>query len=382
MWGMLSTELISKLLALLHSTPLEPRNWARFLREVCVITEARHGFLVCSSSNLGLNILGEGGSHDMAQAQKNYNETSGSIDPFRMPMLLNPQLGMVDGDDLVPEAEFLQTRLYRQVLQPIGLRYMTAMALSATPRRMEAVTFWRGLDQGPMPTDKRGFLKLLFPHVQIALEVRHQLTTLERRADHLQAMLDRSDAAAFLLSRQGRVLHCNQPGRDMLEGTPLLELRKGRLSAKNRQSDRDLQSLLVPAGAERNAKGGAMLLHREGVVGKPLHVVVSPIHGDAEAHSQAAVLVLITDPEAEICYPDMVLKGLYGLTAAETEVANAYLTGYTSDEIALLRRVSVSTVRSQLKVLLHKTGTNRQSDLLRLLMTVPRAAHAQRPSVH
>jgi DNA-binding CsgD family transcriptional regulator len=48
--------------------------------------------------------------------------------------------------------------------------------------------------------------------------------------------------------------------------------------------------------------------------------------------------------------------------------------GYSLEEIASLRKVSVGTVRNQLKAMLSKTGTSRQSDLIRLLMTLPQAA--------
>jgi DNA-binding NarL/FixJ family response regulator len=73
-------------------------------------------------------------------------------------------------------------------------------------------------------------------------------------------------------------------------------------------------------------------------------------------------------------YPDEVLRALYGLTPAQTEVANGILTGYTLEEIAFLRKVSIGTVRQQVKAILSKTGTDRQSDLVRVLMTLPLAA--------
>jgi DNA-binding NarL/FixJ family response regulator len=88
------------------------------------------------------------------------------------------------------------------------------------------------------------------------------------------------------------------------------------------------------------------------------------------------VLVLVTDPEREVSFPDTVLRELYGLTTAETEIANGLLTGFSVEEIAQLRRVSVATVRSQLKPLLGKTGTRRQADLVRVLSTLPRTAQA------
>lgn len=50
---------------------------------------------------------------------------------------------------------------------------------------------------------------------------------------------------------------------------------------------------------------------------------------------------------------------------------NLALMGYSSEEIACLRRVSTGTVRQQLKSMLNKTGTKRQSDMVRLFMTLP-----------
>jgi len=66
------------------------------------------------------------------------------------------------------------------------------------------------------------------------------------------------------------------------------------------------------------------------------------------------------------------LREHYSLTEAETEVANGLLTGYSLEEIAALRKVQVGTVRHQVKSMMAKTGTGKQTDMVRLLMTLPR----------
>jgi DNA-binding CsgD family transcriptional regulator/PAS domain-containing protein len=370
---MVTARAYSELLATLHSTPLDPAHWERFLQQVCTYTDSVHGFFTCSSSNVGTQVMGHGGSGDMAGAQRLYNKSYYNTDPFRLAVLQSTRLGIIDGDELVSDAELLQSPFYKKVLEPSGLRYLTIMSMSATPRRMEAVSVWRGPEQGRMDEEKREFLRCLMPHVQIALDVRQRLRNSERLAQSVQTLLDRTWSAAFLVTRQGRVLHFNQPARDVLAASVGVEIRKGRLCASERLDDAQLQALLQPQrGDRRLAKGGAMRLHRRDGSGRPLHVIATPIATSELAVETNAMMVLMTDPDAQICYSDSVLKGLYGLTHAETEVANAYLTGYTSEEVALLRGVSLSTVRSQLKVLLQKTGTRRQSDLLRLLMTLPR----------
>ena len=62
------------------------------------------------------------------------------------------------------------------------------------------------------------------------------------------------------------------------------------------------------------------------------------------------------------------------LTEAETEVANGLLTGYSLEEVAALRKVKIGTVREQVKSILAKTGTSKQSEMVKLLMTLPRMA--------
>jgi len=121
--------------------------------------------------------------------------------------------------------------------------------------------------------------------------------------------------------------------------------------------------------------GGSLMLKRRGGKG-PLQVLVTPLRLTGTSRSTVRVLVLVTDPDRELSFPDTVLRELYGLTTAETEIANGLLTGFSVEEIAQLRRVSVATVRSQLKPLLGKTGTRRQADLVRVLSTLPRTASA------
>ena len=56
------------------------------------------------------------------------------------------------------------------------------------------------------------------------------------------------------------------------------------------------------------------------------------------------------------------------------------LTGCSLEEIAVLRKVSIGTIRSQMKSLFGKTGVNRQGELIRLLMTLPRTPPARKVS--
>lgn len=101
---------------------------------------------------------------------------------------------------------------------------------------------------------------------------------------------------------------------------------------------------------------------------RPLQLLASPVSGSGTAR----ILLLATDPEKPVVLRDDVLQEHYGLTGAETEVANGLLTGYSLEEIAALRKVKIGTVRDQVKSMLAKTVTSRQMEMVKLLLTLPR----------
>jgi DNA-binding CsgD family transcriptional regulator len=76
----------------------------------------------------------------------------------------------------------------------------------------------------------------------------------------------------------------------------------------------------------------------------------------------------VTDLEAEVSLPEQRLRDLFGLTPAETRVALALFDGLSPADAATGLGVSFHTVRNQLVRIFEKTGTNRQTELVRLMM--------------
>jgi DNA-binding CsgD family transcriptional regulator len=104
---------------------------------------------------------------------------------------------------------------------------------------------------------------------------------------------------------------------------------------------------------------------------KPLQAIATPMPDSLRLRSGGDLMLLVTDPERPFSFPDDALHALYGLTPAEIEVADGLLMGYSTEEISCLRRVSPATVCQQVKSMLSKTEASRQSEMVRLLMTLP-----------
>ena len=178
-----------------------------------------------------------------------------------------------------------------------------------------------------------------------------------------------------LVNRKGYVIHSNATADSLVADGSALTVQKGILTPSDQESRRALRTILLtstpPIFAPSDASPNHAILLPRTNRRQPLQLLATPLPANQSVRSGADVLILVTDPERTIRFPDDVLRGLYGLTSAEVEVANGLLMGYTLNEIAYLRRVSEGTIRNPLKTIMSKTATNRQSELVRLLMTLP-----------
>jgi DNA-binding CsgD family transcriptional regulator len=88
---------------------------------------------------------------------------------------------------------------------------------------------------------------------------------------------------------------------------------------------------------------------------------------ESTLHDAVAVLY-VTDLENESPDHARALNDLYGLSEAEIELVVLLCEGCSLEEAARRRDVTLNTARSQLMGVFAKTGANRQSELVRLVL--------------
>ncbi|MFO1048452.1 MAG: helix-turn-helix transcriptional regulator [Geminicoccaceae bacterium] len=101
----------------------------------------------------------------------------------------------------------------------------------------------------------------------------------------------------------------------------------------------------------------------------PLSIAVAPVgKNTASASGGPVAALLIVDPDRRTTTSAAHLRDLYSLTPAECRTALALLDGASLQDVAAHFAVSVNAVRVHLRHLFEKTGTHRQSELVRLLL--------------
>ena len=190
------------------------------------------------------------------------------------------------------------------------------------------------------------------------------------RALRCRRPLDRGDAVAGA-GREGEI---RQQGGAGDGGRRRPSLRGAQFEVANRNDDAALQRLIAGAtGALQGIgapRGGVQRLARSS--GKASYTVtVAPVQRDTSwIGNEPMALVLISDPDLTPVPSREMLHQLFGLSASETRVAERLMMGDSPEQAAAFLNVKTATVRWHLVSMYRKTGTNRQAELVRLLLSL------------
>jgi DNA-binding CsgD family transcriptional regulator len=249
----------------------------------------------------------------------------------------------------------------------------------------------QGIDLGQTFLDRRLGISLQDPLAQCIEAVAHTanssastsaatgLPSMDCNVSELfsETTLDALSIAALLVNGKGHIRHMNQRAAAYLNAEDCLLLQDGRLTANKPSEGSRLESLISSAAScGRNgsevAPGGAIRLSRLRTE-EPLYITVIPVPNDNQlADGASSALVFVSDPSASPRPRTSLLRQLYGLTPAEARVAHLLFEGAEVREAAERIGITLETCRFHIKRVLAKTETHRQTELLRLMLSLPR----------
>jgi DNA-binding CsgD family transcriptional regulator/PAS domain-containing protein len=376
---MTSTEELSELLAILYAAPLEPEKWQVFLDRLSALIEISSGYMVSICPEEGNVLLAGGGLNFNPEVFQLYNQHYGANDPYTRPAMLNSRATIIQGDEMVSHSDLRRSEIYNDLLRRYDLEYMTLMSCD---RSIEDAAYffplWSSPRHGPMDAASIHLLQTLIPHVQTALRLRTKLAVANTANLFSETALDAMSIAAFLVTSTGHVRHMNQLAVAHIQRNDGLRLNSSRLSATDLRENAQMEFLIArAAGGRRNGSdampGGAMKISRRDSQ-RALQVTIIPTPDSLSAVTAIpCALVFVHDPSALPRSRAAFMKQLYGLTPTEARLADLLLEGLEVRDIANRLTMTLETARFHLKRVLAKTGTRRQTELMRLMLSLPGA---------
>ncbi len=214
-------------------------------------------------------------------------------------------------------------------------------------------------------------------HVPIGIVEQEVLVGLIVEANVARFATDQLTAGLIVLSPELRLVRTNSAAERLLGARDGLVDRDGVLEAVDLDDTTRLHAMLraladasSPHADPSTADPPAMRVRRaSGAIPLSVAALRAPPLPSAASVARRDVVLFVTDPEASLHPTEGAFVRLFGFTPAEARLARALCQGSTLDEAAAAFGTAANTVRVQLKALFKKTGTHRQAELLRVLLT-------------
>lgn len=312
------------------------------------------------------------------------------IDP-RMPiMLAHPVGAWAHCHEHIPEEVVATHPLYQELLIPYDRRYMSGTKLVDDGDATVLFVTMNGAAQGPLPEATRAFFDLLLPHLQRACRIGIQNFVYSSQALVGHMLVNKLRQPVILMSPGGEVMHTNEAAQELLRSTRLLQVVDGNLRlpathhASLMQGFAEAERLLKaaaavpPSPAEVAAASQFRSLRIADEKGHEtvyaFYTVLSPQGAMGTFGLRPVVMLLFYHPASAPAIDASLLYAVFGLTPAECRVATLLAEGLALKQIAQAQGTQPETVRKQLKAIFQKTSTNRQPELIRLLLHLPHNA--------
>ena len=362
---------LSQVIGAIYDAALDPNLWTEALR---LATE----FLDGAAANLfwqhpvdhSATVFHAWG--DNPEYVASYFERYAPLNPLFPAATFVPPGVVFSGGDLIPHAEFAQTRFFQEWVAPQGFVDVLGVNLHRFEVGVASFTVRRSRQQGYVDGTMRRKMELLAPHVHRALMISREIEQSQERASSLDIVLSQVGAGVFLVDKSGRPYFVNEAGRAMLAKGDMLYRRNDVLFALDPAVDQALRAALTRAGSGEAALRslGPSIALTDGQGARHLGHVLPLNSGERRVSGLAAsatCAVFVRKTEVPIVSGIEAMAQMHGLTPGEIRVLQAVVTSGSREEIAASLGLSVSTVKTHLAALFEKTGARRRADLVKIM---------------
>ena len=357
----------NELVGLVYDGVEEAQPWRTLMSRLSEQTASRDANLVIASpATPGTYVLITDNDDPVATGRPHVDGVM-SVNP----LLEQPLPRAITLDELMPNGAFLRSALYLQFLKPLNIRHLLSRDVLRDEMLCALVTLERNADQEPFSARERELLELIAPHIRRAIRLREQYT----QGSYLQGFFEEAMAklsiACVMLDGHGRVYSMNHCAQQLLARSEFLAVRGEVLRCAGGVDGKPLAKaieLALAAHRNRCRSQRGVGLQLESSPGKGvLDIVVKPLISDRllDSRDKPAAVVYINDcGQPGIALDPAVLVGMYGFTNCESQLAALLARGTTLSDAALQLGVSINTVKTHLRGIYEKMGTNKQAQVV------------------
>lgn len=367
------------LLDTLYDAPCNPDAWPRFLDQLIEATGSRSARMLVmdrSAESVKSSIKRNIDDTDHQAYVSHFVNTC----PWR-PELKSKAPGQLYSSYLdfsCPQKQFYQTEFFNDWASRQDIHHGVCGTVWQDEHQTVQLLIQRTRGQGHYQRDETDQINELVMHVRRALRLQTQVNALDHTRMALEQTLEIQAQPFALLTQAGTVIHLSSEAAGLIAELPMANISDNRLTLLDPRQQGELMRLLRDVTRPDNGPGG--LINLALANDQRIRCLVSPLRGNplSQHYSdtrQPLAILYFQDPRTEVYVDLECLMQLYGLSEAESRVAAGISRGLGPQQVADTYQLSVHTVRTQLKSVFNKTGTTRQSELAKEILTSPAVRH-------
>lgn len=267
--------------------------------------------------------------------------------------------------DLIGERE--KSPFYQGFLQPAGLDHLMMVYVEEPGGFRCWISVARREDMGPFTDEETANCEWLIDYMQSALTVYSALKKVELERDIYASALRNLHMGYVLLDQHGRVIRMDEEAEHLLAHNTDLFISGTALKVRHTEKNDELQQIVAEGLASRaDFSRGLNIPGARHIVLLIKSAPEAPILASAVTPH---LVVYINEPTAPTTTPKARIAELFELSPTEAALVVELVHGRTLAEAAANINITEQTARSYSKRIFNKTGTRRQAELVRLILT-------------
>ena len=355
----MKTELIDRI----YESSFVPELWPGVLDDLAQLTGSRGGLLFSARDR----VLKWTASANLNDIFRSYVEDGWfKRCPRRICLFGRSMPAFFVEHDFWTEEQLDNDPIYRDFFRPHGLGWSAGTGLQLPTGDHIVFSIERDHSRGPIEKDRVELLNELRSHLARSAFVAARLGL--QRAKGANEALAAMGLPALLLGQDGTVIEANP----LIEDLPdhLQWRAQSRIALTDGRANELLRTALATLDSDPESQVRSFPLRdADDKAVRVVHII--PIRRSAHDIFAGSYALLVVTPVSATAEPPIeLMRSLFDLTPSEARVARGLVVGETLEQIAASGGVAISTVRSQVRQVLEKTGCARQAEVVSLLANV------------
>lgn len=375
--AVVSAERLSGVIGSIYDAALEPNLWTGVLPSIAAIFDSQQVALnVLDGSAKTVQFIAAHGLEDSDFALfRAFAATTDTPIWYQTAPADRPSLRSAVSDN----RDFSRSAYYNEVIRPSGSFY--ALLAPVMRSRENHIDLFVARETGRDDYHAGHFdtMQMLVPHVRRAVELSRKLVT----GQSLLSAFSHLPFGVMFVDPQLRVGSMNAAAEAMvMRPRGAVGVKSGALSIADARSHAELQRLVIDACRRRHGltpgAGGDILIRadRTNHAAVDIALSVAPLASNAiDIPFERCAVVFIREISLDLPagFAEQ-MRALFDLSPKEATLAASLASGRTLKQAAEDNHIQISTARSYLEKIFHKTGARQQSQLVALLRSAQSVA--------